>query len=110
YWASYCQSCAGDFARLKQLQATHGAKGLELVLVNLDDRAEEAQKFLQSNPLSGIHLFQAPAQGATGLQSPLAIQYGILGLPNVFLVGRDGKVVDRTLQVTNLEEALRKAL
>ncbi len=99
-----------EFARLNQLKSTHGGKGLELVLVNLDDRAEDAQGFLQKNPINAVHLFQAPAAGNAGLQSPFALQYGIMGLPNVFLVGRDGKVISRTLQVNDLEEAVRKAL
>jgi thiol-disulfide isomerase/thioredoxin len=110
YWASYCNSCIGEFARLNQLKSTHGSKGLELVLVNLDDRADDAVRFLQKNPLNAFHLFQSPGQNMTGLQSSFATQYGIMGLPNVFLVGRDGKVISRTLQVNDLEEAVRKAL
>ena len=29
YWASYCEVCTGDFARMKQMLTTHGAKGME---------------------------------------------------------------------------------
>jgi hypothetical protein len=36
--------------------------------------------------------------------------YGINTLPTVFIVGRDGRVQNRTVQVTDLEEALKKAL
>lgn len=110
YWASYCQSCIGDFARLNQIKSTYGSKGLELVLVNLDDREEDALKFLQKNTISATHLFQTPSNNNSGLQSPFALQYGIMGLPNLFLVGRDGKVLNRTLQVNDLEDALRRAL
>jgi thiol-disulfide isomerase/thioredoxin len=109
YWTSYCSNCVTDFPRLKQLQATYGAKGLELVLVSLDDQANDARRYLQSNPVPGTCLFQAAKDGG-GVNSRLAIQYGIQSLPTIFLVGRDGKVLGRAVQMGELEEAVKKAL
>jgi hypothetical protein len=45
-----------------------------------------------------------------GLESPLARQYGIMVLPNLFLVGKDGKVVSRTVQMSNLEDEVKKLM
>jgi thiol-disulfide isomerase/thioredoxin len=108
YWSSNTSNCVTDFPRLKQLHTMYNAKGLELVLVNLDDTAGAASRYLQSNPVPGTHLFQAAKEGG-GFNSLLALQYGIQGLPTLFFVGRDGKVISRTLQITDLEEAIRKA-
>jgi len=111
YWASYCQVCTGDFARIKQMLTSQGPKGMELVTINLDDRPEEASRYLQATPLPGTHLVQPAAPGqAAGLTGPLAIQYGINGLPSMFLVGKDGKVISTKMQINDLEEAVRKAL
>lgn len=109
YWASFCTNCAADFSKLKQLHTAYGAKGVELVLINLDDQKTVCQQFVQSNPVPGTHLFEAATDGG-GLNSPYAIQYGIQGLPTLFLIGRDGKVINRTLQTVDLEDALKKAL
>ena len=109
YWASWNKDSAADFARMKQMLTTHGSQGLDLVSVNLDNTAEEATKFLRDNSAPGVHLFQANGQ-ASGLESPLAVQYGIMVLPNLFLVDKDGKVVSRTVQVSNLEEEVKKLL
>jgi thiol-disulfide isomerase/thioredoxin len=110
YWASYCEVCTGDFARIKQMLSTHGPKGMELVTVNLDDRPEEATKYLQNTPMPGAHLVQPPATGqAAGLTGPLALQYGINGLPSMFLVGKDGKVISTKMQINDLEDAVKKA-
>jgi len=110
YWASSgSKASIGDFAMLKQMQAAHGAKGFEIVTVNLDDTLSAATTFLASNPLPGTHLFQATDQ-ARGLDSPLAIHYGIVGIPTIILVGKDGKVIDRSIQINELEEAVKKAL
>jgi thiol-disulfide isomerase/thioredoxin len=105
YWASYCQQCPGDFGKLKQLLANQGAKGVELVCVNLDDNKDDATRFLKEQPVQAVHLYQAG-----GLNSPLATQYGILGLPNLFLVGKDHKVISRTVQINDLEDEVKKQL
>ena len=43
-----------------------------------------------------------------GLESPLAVQYGIGSLPAMFLVGPDGKVIARTAQASTVDEELKK--
>lgn len=108
YWASYCTACADTFAKLKKLHAEYGPKGFEIVTVSLDDRAEQAQTFLQSNPVPGQHLFVPGKDG--GMNSPLATHYGIMGLPTAFLVGRDGNVISRNIQINDLEDAIKKAV
>lgn len=109
YWTSKVAVCKVDFQLLKKIHADYGAKGVEIVGVSLDDNAADAQKFLQETQAPGTHLFQAAKDGV-GLNSPLAVFYGINSLPNVFLVGRDGRVLNRTLQVSDLENELKKAL
>jgi hypothetical protein len=106
YWASYNKDTVGDFAKLKLLLDTYGSKGVELVCVNLDTTAEEARKYLERSPSPGVQLFEPG--GVEG--SSLARQYGIMVLPNLFLVNRDGKVASRTVQMNNLEEELRRVL
>jgi hypothetical protein len=104
YWWNG-QAAASDFGKLKRLLETYGSKGLELVTVNLDNSAAEAQRFLQSNPSPGTHLYEAGA-----LESKLATSYGVQVLPNTFLVGKDGKVVSRSVQINNLEDEVKKLL
>lgn len=105
YWASWNQQSIADFSKLKLLLSTYASKGLDLVCVNMDNSAGEANSFVLRTSAPGTHLYQ---EG--GLESPFALDYGILGLPNLFLVGKDGKVVSRTVQVTNLEDELKKLL
>lgn len=106
YWASWTNQIETDFVKLKQLQQKYGGKGVEIVSVNLDSSPQEALRYLQGNPAPGTHLHQAPG----GLESPLAVNYGVMVLPNLFLVGRDGKVVSRSVQVGGLEDEVKKLL
>ena len=103
YWTSRNPESVGDFARLKVLLNTYTAQGLVLVSVNLDNSPPEAGSAPAINGVPGVHLF-APG----GLDSPLATQYGLMFLPNMFLVNKEGKVVSRTVQMNNLEEEVKK--
>jgi len=105
YWASWNNQCTGDFARLKQMLDTYGSKGLVLLCVNLDSSVEEARKYLTSTPAPGVHLYQ---EG--GLEGKLATDYGITVLPNLFLVGKDGKVASKNVQINTLEDEVKKLL
>ena len=110
YWASYCEYCADELAKLKQVHATWAKKGFELVCVNLDDERTTAADFLAKHPMPAEIpiLFQKGSGG--GLTSPLATHYGINGLPTMFLVNKQGQVIDRTLRVGDLEGLLRREL
>ena len=99
YWASWNQQCPADFLKLQSLANSYGSKGLEIVCVSLDNSPAAAGEFIQKTQAPGTHLYQTG-----GLDSPLAVQYGVMVLPNMFLVGRDGKVVSHTVQMSGLEE------
>jgi hypothetical protein len=104
YWASYTQQSVGDFARFKVLLNSYAGKGVELVSINLDSAPPEAGAPDRST-IPGIQLAHS-----AGLDSPLATQYGIMALPTMFLVNKDGKVVSRTVQLATLEEEIKKLL
>jgi hypothetical protein len=44
------------------------------------------------------------------MSSKLSDQYGIMVLPSLFLVDKDGKVITRTVQIGTLEDEIKKAL
>ena len=68
--------------------------------------AAAAMTYLQRTPTPGTHLFQQPG----GLDSPMAVNYGVMVLPHLFLVGRDGKVVSHTVQTNGLEDEIKKLM
>jgi TolA-binding protein len=102
YYASWWQQAAADFAKLNLLLKEHGSQ-LAVVAINLDDEQTQAEPFARQNPQCW-HLF------AGGQDGPLATHYGIVAPPNLFLIGRDGKVISRTLDISGLEEEVKKAV
>jgi peroxiredoxin len=105
YWASWNQQCPADFLKLQSIVNGYGSKGLEVVCVSLDNSPAAASEFIQKTQAPGTHLYQPG-----GLDSPLAVQYGVMVLPNMFLVGKDGKVISHTVQMSGLEEEIKKLM
>lgn len=103
YWATWCEPCKVDMARLKELQAQYAKAGFVVVGVNLDDQREEAVRYAQQERLPWVQLYEPG-----GLNSRLANEMGILTLPTMILVDAKGKVVSRNIHITELEGELRK--
>jgi cytochrome c biogenesis protein CcmG, thiol:disulfide interchange protein DsbE len=107
FWASWCGPCRKSFPWLNEMQAKYGARGLQVVGVNLDKKRSEADKFLAEVPASFTIAFDA--KGDTGWA------YGLMGMPSSYLVGPDGKIVQthtgfRDEQRQQLEAAIVAAL
>jgi hypothetical protein len=103
YWASWNTERLGDFTKLKALLDANKSAGIELLAINLDGRPDDAKAFIEQQSPPGTHLFQTG-----GLEGKMATDYGVMALPQIFLVGKDGKVVNRNVQINALEEEIKK--
>jgi peroxiredoxin len=107
FWASWCGPCRQSFPWMNEMQAKYGARGLQVVGVNLDAKTDDARRFLAETPARFAIAFD-PA-GAT----PRA--YGIKGMPSSVLIGPDGKVLYehagfKEADRAELEQVIKKAL
>jgi cytochrome c biogenesis protein CcmG, thiol:disulfide interchange protein DsbE len=102
-WASWCVPCRDEAALLMALA---GDKRIRLVGINYKDQPDNARRFLGrfGNP------FAASGADANGRA---AIEWGVYGVPETFIVGRDGKIAYKLvgpLTPENLERALKPAI
>lgn len=81
-WASWCGPCRQEHPLLMQLA---GDDRVEIVGLNYKDRSENARRFLGElgNPYSAIGVDDS---------GRAAIEWGVYGVPETFLVGKDGKI------------------
>jgi cytochrome c biogenesis protein CcmG, thiol:disulfide interchange protein DsbE len=81
-WASWCVPCHDEAPLLKALRDD---KRIQMIGINYKDVAENARRFLgrYGNP------FDAVGVDANGRA---AIEWGVYGVPETFIVGRDGKI------------------
>lgn len=85
FWASWCGPCKQSFPWMNEMQARYGAKGLQVLAINLDAKAEDARSFLASVPAQFTIAYDAAGSSAQ--------QYRIKGMPSSVLIGPDGKVL-----------------
>jgi peroxiredoxin len=104
YWGTWSEPCKRDMATLKQLVANYGPQFMVLG-VSLDNDAKAATAFLADHKLSWPQIHE---QG--GMDSPPANQLGILMVPMMLLVDPQGKVVNRAIQVAEIEPELKKLI
>jgi tetratricopeptide (TPR) repeat protein len=98
FWDSFNKQHVEDLAVLKTLYEANHAQGFEIVGVSLDAEKAAVSPFLQKHAIKWPQIFQPGGQ-----DSPLAIDFGIFALPTMFLVDRDGKVVNRSATIADLK-------
>ena len=81
-WASWCVPCHDEAPLLTELARD---KRLQLIGINYKDSPDNARRFLgrYGNPFGSVGV---DADGRT------AIEWGVYGVPETFIVGRDGKI------------------
>jgi cytochrome c biogenesis protein CcmG, thiol:disulfide interchange protein DsbE len=85
FWASWCGPCRRSFPWMNELQEKYGKQGLQVIAINVDQRREDAHRFLERVPARFIVAYDP--SGATPRR------YGVKGMPSSALITPDGKLV-----------------
>ena len=102
FWASWCPPCRESIPEVVALYKKYKDKGVEVVAISLDNKKEDAQDYAKANDMTYIQTYD-------GGQSETAMNYGIEGIPTVFVIGKDGKIFSTTAR-EDLEGTVEKAL
>ena len=84
FWASWCAPCLVELPRLIDLKKRNAGR-LEIIGVSMDDAKANAVDALKRFPVN-----YPVAMGDAALGK---LYGGVLGLPEIYLIGRDGKVI-----------------
>jgi thiol-disulfide isomerase/thioredoxin len=87
FWASWCGPCKLSFPWMNEMQARYGARGLQVVAVNLDRQRAQADAFLAQVPARFVVAFDAAGESAR--------RYAVQAMPSSVLIGADGVVVQQ---------------
>lgn len=87
FWASWCAPCKRSFPWWNEMQAKYGARGLQVLGINVDRRRADADAFLA----------QAPARFAIAFDGAgeTPKRFAVKGMPTSVIVGADGSVLGR---------------
>ncbi len=106
FWATWAGPFKVEMPELVKVYQKYHDKGLEIVGINLDNERGEVDAFLAAHQAPWAQIFEGG-----GMESRLAIEYGIISVPTMFLVDADGKVVSRSLRNSaDLDRQLEKLL
>lgn len=89
FWATWCGPCKVELPGLRKLQEKFGSDNrFALVSLSLDKDSEVLRKFVEKEKLNWSH---GIVVDRTKTDVPKA--YGVEGIPAVFLIGPDGKII-----------------
>jgi thiol-disulfide isomerase/thioredoxin len=85
FWASWCTPCIRSFPWMDEMVEKYGEQDFEIIAINMDQEAILAKKFLTRYPNKLTIAFDP--------QGVVAEQYEIMGLPNSFILNKQGEIV-----------------
>jgi thiol-disulfide isomerase/thioredoxin len=106
FWATWCGPCLEETPYLK---ATFDAFGLDerfaMIGLSLDTSKDAPRNYADKNGLRWT-------QGFLGDWNKTKVpeSYGVYGIPAIWLIGPDGKVVAKDLRGKSIQKAVAKAL
>lgn len=105
FWATWCRPCTEELPQILELYKQHKGDGFEVVGVNVDTAGAPIQAYLQQHKIPWPSIREDG-----GLQSSIALQYGVITLPTTFLVDKSGKVVNAAASVDDLKKQVPELL
>jgi thiol-disulfide isomerase/thioredoxin len=106
FWATWCGPCVAEHPRIVQAYRKYHNQGFEVIGVSLDVDRQRLEEYLAEHdiPWTTLH------PGERGKQNPVLERYGIMSIPVVILVDRQGLVVSIDARGENLEALIEATL
>jgi len=106
FWATWCGPCRGETPNLKAVYEQFGKReDFVMVGLSLDQEKEKPIAYAKEKGTQWIDGFL----GDWG-KDEVTKKYGVRGIPSIWLIGPDGKVVAKELRGEGISEAVKKAL
>lgn len=105
FWASWCGPCMAELPNVKSAYEEYKSYGFSVVGISLDKNEISWKKAINKHNIAWTNL-----SDLNGQQTLAAIQYGVDGIPDNFLIDSNGVIVARDLRGKELNQAIKKYL
>jgi peroxiredoxin len=106
FWAVWCGPCVAETPHLKETYAAFkDDPRFRMIGLSLDPNVKTPRDYARKNELGWIMGFLGEWS-----KSDLPNQYGVEGIPSIFLIGPDGKIIAKDLRGENIKATVKRAL
>jgi peroxiredoxin len=108
FWATWCAPCRQEIKSIRKNYEAYHSRGFEVVAISVDEDRDELETFVKENHLPWPVVVDHARRGAA--DKSMAPRYGVMSIPQVILVNKDGIVVATEVRGPALDEHLEKLL
>ena len=105
FWASWCKPCRQENPNMVALYKEFHPKGLNIVSISLDEKAEEWKKAIANDKLTWTNI-----SNLKDFEDPIAVQYAIKLIPSTIIIDASGKVIAKDLRGAELKAKIASLL
>lgn len=105
FWAAWCRPCRAENPNIVNVYNKYHDKGLNIIGVSLDARAEDWNKAIEADGLAWNHI-----SNLKRFQDPIARLYNINAIPAAFLLDENGVIIAKDLRGQALEDKVAELL
>jgi thiol-disulfide isomerase/thioredoxin len=104
FWATWCGPCVAELPNVLAAYEKLNPKGFEIVGISFDDDEDKLKDFAKRKKMPWVQFFDGQ-----GWQNKYAKEFGITGIPSMWLVDKKGNLRDLEARA-NLTEKVEKLL
>ena len=105
FWATWCGPCIRELPNVQRIYQKYKDRGLEVISISLDSDRNKFKSFLRQNKMNWPQIMEGG-----GWNTRLAKKYGVRGIPKMYLIDANGKVVSDSARGEALSRAVEKAI
>jgi peroxiredoxin len=106
FWATWCEPCVVEIPSVKAAYDAFGQSDrFVMISLSLDEKADDAAQYVKKNNLAWNQVF-LPGQW----EAATVKDYCVHGIPSIWLIGPDGKVIAKDLRGPAIRAAVESAL
>ncbi len=105
FWAAWCKPCRAENPNVVRIYNKYHEKGLNIIGVSLDKKAEDWKKAIADDGLTWNHV-----SNLAYFNDPIAKSFNINSIPATFILDAEGKIIAKNLRGAALEEKIASLL
>jgi peroxiredoxin len=111
FWATWCGPCLAQTDYMKDVYRRFGSDPrFAMISLSTDPKPNDPMHYVASQGLAWRQGFLGDCDEAPIVNPPVFNDYGVEGIPSIWLIGPDGKVVAKSLHYDSILAAVQKAL